>query len=76
MMKTGHHAPHSCKTLLVPMRRCNGGKTNKSHKAWEKPLIMKKSDIMLGANPNPPRGTDVNQNTGATAVNANPKRPA
>jgi hypothetical protein len=48
------------------MRRWKEGKNPSSQIACDTPPNAINLDIILGANPKPPRGMDVNQNTGRT----------
>jgi hypothetical protein len=66
--KNGHAAVQSLKTPPVPIRFCNGGKTKRSQRACELPLMERNIDISLGGKEKPPREIGVNQNTGATVL--------
>lgn len=69
--KKGHATAHTRRTPPVPIRCWRGGKTRRSHNAWETPLRAMAAAISSGWKPTPPRLTGVYKKTGSAAVNAN-----
>lgn len=62
----GHTYVQRRRTSFVPNLCCIGGKARRVHRAWDTPVIPRKSEIWRGSKPNPPSSGVVNQNNGKT----------